>query len=144
MAGVEAAAQTPAAPGESTAVAAYQSSGACACRVSRSLHEANTWNKNLGSRIFGVHSIVQIQLNVLEKPAMMVTENLRANASHHVVHTYRPLKIYAYGLQPERNPAIDVDTDKSSYWMPTNRWPHKNWTVPADMLGKLTNLQYFA
>ena len=100
--------------------------------------------KNLGSRIFGVHSIVQIQLNVLEKPAMMVTENLRANASHHVVHTYRPLKIYAYGLQPERNPAIDVDTDKSSYWMPTNRWPHKNWTVPADMLGKLTNLQYFA
>ena len=125
-------------------MAAYQSSGACACRVSRSLHEANTWNKNLGSRIFGVHSIVQIQLNVLEKPAMIVTENLRANASHHVVHTYRPLKIYAYGLQPERNPAIDVDTDKSSYWMPTNRWPHKNWTVPADMLGKLTNLQYFA
>jgi len=28
--------------------------------------------KNLGSRIFGVHSIVQIQLNVLEKPAMMM------------------------------------------------------------------------
>ena len=48
--------------------------------------------KNLGSRIFGVHSIVQIQLNVLEKPAMMVTENLRANASHHVVHTYMSLK----------------------------------------------------
>ncbi len=72
MAGVEAAAQTPAAPGESTAVAAYQSSGACACRVSRSLHEANIRNKNLGSRIFGVHSIVQIQLNVLEKPAMIM------------------------------------------------------------------------
>ena len=57
MAGVEAAAQTPAAPGESTAVAAYQSSGACACRVSRSLHEANTW-KNISAAV----SLVSIRL----------------------------------------------------------------------------------